>query len=289
MTSRKRTASALVRKPVTQVVVVGTRPPKRVSSGGTGSGVWDKIAKCESGGNWSINTGNGFYGGLQFSLGTWRAYGGTACRTSASRSTQIAIAKKIQARQGWGAWPACTRKLGLRLARPGLLDPTRASASWRPGSTCARPSSGGRTSSPTPTQCAGSSPPRAWARRRGAGDRAGSRVADPRAARGRRPGDRGGDRPAAGRGAGPYGRRPDARSGRACSTWSPPTRSASTRCRTPRPRWWPTCRTTSSVPVLLHLLATVRRLVPRAGDGAGRGGGPAGGAAGLQDVRRSRR
>jgi uncharacterized protein YabE (DUF348 family) len=114
VTSRKRTASVLVRKPVTQVVVVGTKAPKKVSSGGSGSGVWDKIAKCESGGNWSINTGNGFYGGLQFSLGTWRAYGGHGMPNQASRSTQIAVAKKIQARQGWGAWPACTRKLGLR-------------------------------------------------------------------------------------------------------------------------------------------------------------------------------
>jgi uncharacterized protein YabE (DUF348 family) len=114
VTSRTKTASALVRKPVTQVIVVGTKAPKRSSSGGGGSGVWDKIAQCESGGNWSINTGNGFYGGLQFSLGTWRAYGGHGMPNNASRSTQIAIAKKIQARQGWGAWPACTRKLGLR-------------------------------------------------------------------------------------------------------------------------------------------------------------------------------
>ena len=76
--------------------------------------MWDKIAQCESGGNWSINTGNGFYGGLQFTLSTWRAYGGSGMPHQASRAQQIAVAKKVQAAQGWGAWPACTSKLGLR-------------------------------------------------------------------------------------------------------------------------------------------------------------------------------
>ncbi|WOP17387.1 resuscitation-promoting factor [Raineyella sp. LH-20] len=78
------------------------------------AGVWDKIAQCESGGNWSINTGNGYYGGLQFNLSTWRAYGGTGLPSDASKAQQIAIAQKVQAAQGWGAWPACTSKLGLR-------------------------------------------------------------------------------------------------------------------------------------------------------------------------------
>ena len=79
--------------------------------------VWDRLAKCESGGNWSINTGNGYYGGLQFSRSTWQAYGGgqyAPTADKASRSEQIAIAKKTQASQGWGAWPACTKKLGIR-------------------------------------------------------------------------------------------------------------------------------------------------------------------------------
>jgi resuscitation-promoting factor RpfA len=75
---------------------------------------WDKLAQCESGGNWSINTGNGYYGGLQFSLSTWRAYGGSGMPHKASREEQIRIAKKVQASDGWGAWPACTAKLGLR-------------------------------------------------------------------------------------------------------------------------------------------------------------------------------
>ncbi|WP_328582269.1 transglycosylase family protein [Streptomyces sp. NBC_00370] len=71
---------------------------------------WDQVASCESGGNWSINTGNGYYGGLQFSSSTWAAYGGTAYASSAdqaSKSQQIAVAEKVLASQGKGAWPSC--------------------------------------------------------------------------------------------------------------------------------------------------------------------------------------
>ena len=80
-------------------------------------GVWDQLAICESGGNWSINTGNGYYGGLQFSYSTWLGYGGGVYAPTANLATreqQIAIAEKVLAGQGWGAWPACTSKLGLR-------------------------------------------------------------------------------------------------------------------------------------------------------------------------------
>jgi LysM repeat protein len=79
------------------------------------SAVWDRIAKCESGGNWHINTGNGYYGGLQFSAGTWRAYGGTAYASTAdkaSKTAQIAVATKVQNAQGWGAWPTCSAQAG---------------------------------------------------------------------------------------------------------------------------------------------------------------------------------
>ncbi len=79
-----------------------------------GDGVWDQLAACEAGGNWAINTGNGYYGGLQFSLGTWRAAGGSGLPSDASREEQIARAQSVLARQGWGAWPACSAKLGLR-------------------------------------------------------------------------------------------------------------------------------------------------------------------------------
>lgn len=78
-------------------------------------GVWDRIAQCESGGNWHIDTGNGYYGGLQFSADTWRAYGGTAYAATAdqaSREQQIAVATKVQSAQGWGAWPTCSTRAG---------------------------------------------------------------------------------------------------------------------------------------------------------------------------------
>lgn len=87
-------------------VVASTVPASAASS-------WDKLAQCESGGNWSINTGNGYYGGLQFSLQTWKAFGGSGMPNQASKAEQIRIATKVQAGQGWGAWPACSAKLGL--------------------------------------------------------------------------------------------------------------------------------------------------------------------------------
>jgi resuscitation-promoting factor RpfB len=116
---RTKIKSKLIKKPVPEVILVGTKTTtttaKKSSRSSTPSGsVWDKLAQCESGGNWSINTGNGYYGGLQFSLSTWRAYGGSGYPHKASREEQIRIAKKVQASDGWGAWPACTSKLGLR-------------------------------------------------------------------------------------------------------------------------------------------------------------------------------
>ncbi|ODT99804.1 MAG: transglycosylase [Pseudonocardia sp. SCN 72-86] len=76
---------------------------------------WDRVAACESGGNWSINTGNGYYGGLQFSASTWKAFGGTKYAATANQATkaeQIAVAEKVLAGQGWGAWPVCSKKAG---------------------------------------------------------------------------------------------------------------------------------------------------------------------------------
>jgi hypothetical protein len=83
---------------------------------------WDRLAQCESGGRWHINTGNGYYGGLQFSAPTWRAYGGAAHAPRAdlaSKASQIRIAERVLDGQGWGAWPACSRKLGLTRAHAG--------------------------------------------------------------------------------------------------------------------------------------------------------------------------
>lgn len=75
--------------------------------------VWDQLAACESGGNWHDNTGNGYYGGLQFSQGAWNSVGGSGSPADASREDQIAYGKKLQAIRGWGAWGACAKKLGL--------------------------------------------------------------------------------------------------------------------------------------------------------------------------------
>lgn len=78
-----------------------------------GGSVWDNLAACESGGNWAINTGNGFYGGLQFTIGSWQAVGGSGLPSQASREEQIMRGQMLQARGGWGNWPACAAKLGL--------------------------------------------------------------------------------------------------------------------------------------------------------------------------------
>ena len=90
-------------------------PPQRVVTY-NGSTVWDDLAKCESGGNWAINTGNGYYGGLQFNLGTWQDYGGAAYAAyphEATREEQIAVAERLHAARGYAPWPACRAKLGL--------------------------------------------------------------------------------------------------------------------------------------------------------------------------------
>lgn len=71
---------------------------------------WDAVAACESGGNWAINTGNGYYGGLQFSMGTWRANGGSGSPHNASREEQIRVAENTLRSQGIGAWPSCGRR-----------------------------------------------------------------------------------------------------------------------------------------------------------------------------------
>jgi resuscitation-promoting factor RpfA len=86
---------------------------------------WDRVASCESGGNWGINTGNGYHGGLQFSQGTWSAHGGGEYATSANQATrdqQIAVAERVLATQGRGAWPVCGRGLSGATPRNLLTD-----------------------------------------------------------------------------------------------------------------------------------------------------------------------
>ena len=84
------------------------------NDGPVGDDVWAKLAQCESGGNPATNTGNGFYGMYQFTLETWQSLGGTGYPHEADAATQTAMAKKLQAQAGWGQWPGCADKLGLR-------------------------------------------------------------------------------------------------------------------------------------------------------------------------------
>lgn len=99
-----------------KVVRVGAKPGTEVPPVENGA-TWDALAQCEATGNWAINTGNGFFGGVQFDQNTWERQGGLkyAPRADlATREEQIAIASVTQKSQGWGAWPACTARLGYR-------------------------------------------------------------------------------------------------------------------------------------------------------------------------------
>src|SRR3954469_5298363 len=110
------TGRTLARTAIAGAVIGAPLAAAPAASADTGGTVWDRLAQCESTGNWNINTGNGFSGGLQFTPSTWRAFGGAAYASSAykaGRSAQIAVAERVLASQGWGAWPACSAKLGL--------------------------------------------------------------------------------------------------------------------------------------------------------------------------------
>jgi uncharacterized protein YabE (DUF348 family) len=112
--SREEIGAKVTKEARPKIVKVGTKKPPvpEIPDGA----VWDRLAQCESGGNWQINTGNGFYGGLQFDLQTWKSNGGDAYASRpdlATREQQIAIATKVRDARGYKPWPACSRKLGL--------------------------------------------------------------------------------------------------------------------------------------------------------------------------------
>ncbi len=90
---------------------------------------WDVLAECESGGDWSINTGNGFGGGLQFTDSTWRAFGGSGQPEDAGRAEQIRVAERVKAGQGMNAWPTCSRKTGQTDDSPNSSVPSDSSSS----------------------------------------------------------------------------------------------------------------------------------------------------------------
>jgi resuscitation-promoting factor RpfA len=113
-TTQRRVAKAMVAGAVAGPVAVGVAAPAGQAAS---LSTWDRVAQCESGGNWHINTGNGFYGGLQFTQGTWAGHGGTAYAPRAdlaSKSAQIAVAEKVLAGQGWGSWPVCSVRANAR-------------------------------------------------------------------------------------------------------------------------------------------------------------------------------
>lgn len=120
-TSIRRTAAALAIGGAVAATV--SMPAANAVDGAT----WDALAQCESGGNWSINTGNGFYGGLQFTQQSWNGVGMSGSPATATRAQQIEAGERLLAIQGWGAWPACSAKLGLygkTGAAPTYTEPT---------------------------------------------------------------------------------------------------------------------------------------------------------------------
>ena len=124
-TSIRRTAAALAIGGVAAATM--SMPAANAVDGAT----WDALAQCESGGNWSINTGNGFYGGLQFTQQSWNGVGMSGSPVTASRAQQIEAGERLLAIQGWGAWPACSAKLGLygkTGAAPTYTEPTTVAA-----------------------------------------------------------------------------------------------------------------------------------------------------------------
>ncbi|HZN83556.1 MAG TPA: transglycosylase family protein [Mycobacterium sp.] len=115
-TGRLPVANVVIAPARDGVLRVGAKPGTEVPPVTNGA-VWDSLSKCEAGGNWAINTGNGFYGGVQFDQNTWERQGGLryAPRADlATREEQIAIAEVTRARQGWGAWPVCSGRTGAR-------------------------------------------------------------------------------------------------------------------------------------------------------------------------------
>jgi hypothetical protein len=111
---RMSASKNVLRAAVAGVIALGAPLAMAGTANAVPGSTWDRLAQCESSGNWSANTGNGFSGGLQFTPSTWKAFGGQGVAHQASREQQIAVAERVLKGQGWGAWPACSKKLGLR-------------------------------------------------------------------------------------------------------------------------------------------------------------------------------
>lgn len=149
---RRPSVSNRVTRIATLAGVTGVAVAAPLMAAGTASAAttseWDTVAQCESGGNWSINTGNGYYGGLQFSASTWSAYGGSSYASTAdqaSKSQQIAVAEKVLAGQGKGAWPSCGTGLSNAANDAGTSDSSSSSNST-PSATPSQPTQDQRAS-----------------------------------------------------------------------------------------------------------------------------------------------
>ncbi len=152
---RNRIAGVAIAGSATFVAGISLSAPAQAADS-----VWDAVAACESGGNWAINTGNGFYGGLQFSGSTWNAFGGTvyASRANlASKAAQIATAQRVLAAQGPGAWPTCSQRAGLTRANgaaaaaPAITTAAPAITTAAPAITTAAPATAApATAAPAP-------------------------------------------------------------------------------------------------------------------------------------------
>lgn len=124
----------LLRLTIAGAVALGTPVALAGTANAAPESVWDRLAQCESGGRWNINTGNGYSGGLQFAPRTWQAFGGGQYAPTAAQATreqQIAVAERVLAAQGWNAWPSCSKKVGVRghSAQPRSAAPASAAKS----------------------------------------------------------------------------------------------------------------------------------------------------------------
>jgi LysM repeat protein len=149
-TKRNRIRAAVVAGAVIAVPVAGLITATTASAASVST--WDAVAQCESSGNWAANTGNGFYGGLQFTPSTWAAFGGTAYAASADQATegqQITVAEAVLASQGPGAWPVCGPEAGLTAGGP-AADVSTGSTSTTASSSASTSSSSSNTVSSAP-------------------------------------------------------------------------------------------------------------------------------------------
>ena len=118
-TAAPTTTTTVAPAPPTTAAPAPAPAPQPVATGGgyndpNNPAAWDRLAQCESGGNWAANTGNGYYGGIQFSLSSWQSVGGSGYPNQASRETQIAMGQRLWNQGGWSHWPGCSRALGYR-------------------------------------------------------------------------------------------------------------------------------------------------------------------------------